>query len=370
MNIYENIYKIDSFKVRILTSKLTSSTIPKYIGMKTKTYAIDEDFDTPTISINETTGVYGIENEVPTKDKVENKFTHTIDNYITQMNFTIENIVIDKSGVPYEFLTFIVTSKHLQYDYFKGVTLATIPLIIEYLSKVNIYIDIQTLLQCQVTDVDVCIDTHIPNWTDFKSRIISQIKEYKQRDKGVKEYDKDNNKGIEFGRRETANITYPYLKIYNKHLDATNLEKHANFFNAYELKTPVNTHRIEYTLKNKKHLEKYGIGNKLIDILNVSQDKWTQTTKSITSYHFDKVKTNIDTSLYTDTISVVLSAFLQMKKDEYSVKDIEDVLRSGLKKNTSLRLIEKLTNINLSLINKNVTYKTNDEINKVLDMIF
>lgn len=92
-------------------------------------------------------------------------------------------------------------------------------------------------------------------------------------------YNTNDNFGIQTFNRERSTITKPFLKFYDKTKELP--KKHYDFF----MKLPENVrseitenfiYRYEFTMKNKKFFNKFGLSNKLQDIFEVSNDKWKQ----------------------------------------------------------------------------------------------
>ncbi len=88
-------------------------------------------------------------------------------------------------------------------------------------------------------------------------------KEYKQMDRGVKSLWTKTNKMIQFNKRQNTNFQKaPFLKIYAKTLELKS-SKTSEFVINHLNEVPVKTWRIEYTIKNKKHLNLLKMPNTL-----------------------------------------------------------------------------------------------------------
>ena len=90
-------------------------------------------------------------------------------------------------------------------------------------------------------------------------------------DKGNKLFWRKDNKGLQFNKRTTTKIkTAPFFKIYSKTLDLLN--KSNVFAYAHFKEIPLDLWRMEFTIKNKKHLESFGHGNTFSDLLSLSSE--------------------------------------------------------------------------------------------------
>jgi hypothetical protein len=84
--------------------------------------------------------------------------------------------------------------------------------------------------------------------------------------------------GIATGRRETATPTKPFIKFYDKSKEITN-KKNEDLLKQMpdEIKKEIREnfiYRFEMTFKDKRFFEKFQMSNRLVDVLNVSQEKW------------------------------------------------------------------------------------------------
>jgi hypothetical protein len=77
---------------------------------------------------------------------------------------------------------------------------------------------------------------------------------------------------LQFNKRNSTKFdSAPFLKIYSKTLD---LKGKSNIFALNYLDAiPQDLWRIEYTIKNKKHLSRFDIGNTFSDLLSLSQEQ-------------------------------------------------------------------------------------------------
>ena len=184
-----------------------------------------------------------------------------------------------------EYFIMLINAKALQDEYFTGITETTIVKLYEYLMKSEaVYFPLQLLDEFECTDIDFKKDyfqepsIQHQALQNMHGRAISS-KAYGQ---GVKKLFKNKIQGtnyytgIQFNERDTATQKAPFFKIYSK---TNNLQdtgkKGSNIFAMACLKgdIPQNLYRNEFTIKDKKHLARYGIGNTFKDLLELSQEQ-------------------------------------------------------------------------------------------------
>ena len=174
------------------------------------------------------------------------------------------------------FLTILINAKMLGKQYFEGITMDTIGAIYNYIMNLRmVSFTHEAFMDGECVDVDVrkdfqCRDESMVNvFTRLESNYISRGNKI---DTGhIPFRNKSRWHGLQFNKRTTTSfLTTPFMKIYSKHQDAMD-SKHAEFFKCHGIKVPYDLWRVEYTIKNTKHLRHVGMGNRLVDILNTSQ---------------------------------------------------------------------------------------------------
>src|SRR5699024_8956074 len=182
-----------------------------------------------------------------------------------KVTFQVKTIRDRVSG-SYKYSTYLVikcTSKLLKERYFEGITHLTVYDYWQALQSLAVAeFSFQTVMQASMTDVDIKKDFRLEP-TEYKT-LIESLKQLAKpsiyQAKGVKFFNQKGNEGIQFSARESATPANPYLKIYNK---KTELEKRSTEFrNTYLRDVDVdleNLYRFEFTLKNAKHFQVYGI---------------------------------------------------------------------------------------------------------------
>jgi hypothetical protein len=236
--------KVDSFKLRIPTEKVTivSTTFcEKFKKLYIDTGEIDKDVSLEKYKTN-------IENGISTR--------------IGIVNFRVNR---DESK---EFIYFQLNSKMCKERYLEGITTDTIKIVYDYIIALNIvYVDYQEFINGFVSDIDFAYDINItaPVMVEMNKQIYSRVRDdkFKYVDKP---FGKQDNVGMQFNRREKATPSSPFVKIYHKGLEM----KHNSpeFYAAYLSGIDLSNHgRLEYTLKNAKHQKHLGISIKTLNQL-------------------------------------------------------------------------------------------------------
>lgn len=190
-----------------------------------------------------------------------------------------------------DYISLKVSSKLLKERYYDCITKDTLKYIVEYINSVGVTITEEELLESEVTDIDFCknIKLSFNKYESLIKHLIKHTEPTTAREKGYRRFQPKSYGGFCYSGRRTATPNNPYIKIYNKKLDSLTL--HKDFFIHYGIHTEDNTFRIEYTLKNKKHFDKYKIGNKLKDFLELDQVKLKNIMKDMVDIH-TKIYTN------------------------------------------------------------------------------
>jgi hypothetical protein len=199
-----------------------------------------------------------------------------------------------------EYFIMLINAKALEDEYFTGITETTIIKLYEYLMKSEaVYFPLQLLDEFECTDIDFKKDYFQDPSEQQKAlqnmhgRAISS----KAHGQGVKSLFVNKIQGtnyytgIQFNERKTATQKAPFFKIYSKTNNLQDTGKNgSNIFAMACLKDeftaleklegkegypaiPQNLYRNEFTIKDKKHLAKFGIGNTFKDLLELTQEQ-------------------------------------------------------------------------------------------------
>lgn len=233
--------------------------------------------------------------------------------------FLIMQMFSDSRGGQTPNLIILLNSKTLKENYFQGITKSNIETVYNYLMELKVFeISFDDFLNnAKCSDMDIKTDVIAKDYHNILRTIVDKVditKTYSKSFKGYKAFNKKYNKGISFGDRSQSTESYPFFKIYVKCLE---LEKHKRkleatgkgikieemekaiekdaFFNTY-LKEHAKDNRFysllraEFTLKNKKAIEKYLFcDNKLINVLEVDQKTLKKAIQSVWQTHISKI---------------------------------------------------------------------------------
>ena len=244
-----NTWGIDSLKVRIPLARVK---------------VIDESIREIVLRVSEQSGevLESIENTKASRDEKGIKTTFSIEQRATKFD-----------TIPY--LIILVNAKQLGARYFEGITTSNVTHLHSYLMRLDVVkFSLKELLKSECTDIDIKKDfkadeLDIKKAFDTMQSHATPAKDY---DKGSKLFWQKDNKGLQFNKRNSTKFdSAPFLKIYSKTLD---LKGKSNIFALNYLDSiPQDLWRIEYTIKNKKHLSRFDIGNTFSDLLSLSQEQ-------------------------------------------------------------------------------------------------
>ena len=258
---FEGNYSVDSLKIRIPITRVK---------------IIDESIRQMVLKVSELTGevLESKENTKASRDEAGIKTTFSIEKRATQFD-TIQYLII------------LVNAKQLKEQYFQGITINNVLELHQYLMSLNVVVfSLKEFLKAECTDIDFKKDFDATD-EDMKeafSLMQTNSTPSADYDKGNKLFWKRDNKGLQFNKRETTKIkTAPFFKIYSKTLDL--LHKSNVFALAHFKEIPQDLWRMEFTIKNKKHLASFGHSNTLSDILSLSNEQieemGTSTLKAV-----------------------------------------------------------------------------------------
>ena len=354
MELKTSEFKIDSFKIRIPKDTLNQITLP-------------DNLNAEIISVYAETGEIINSIQQGLKEKLSTlKLSN--DEGITSITIAIENI--RTTLTQREYLTLKITSKLLKQLYYKGITNKTIYNVVDYLNSVGVGITIEQILKSEVTDIDICKDFTL-KYNEYNlliNKIKINTKASQEQNKGYNIFNQKDNKGIEFSSRKKATPNNPFLKIYNKFLDSNSI-KHSEFFKHYNIETETNLHRIECTLKNKKHFEKYNLKNTLETFMALKQEELRDIIYSITSAHLNKNEKNKmelrkQQNIYESYIEICLRLSAEINMPFEIIKEtlLNTITNRNTKKNHE-KLFEK---VNLELKTSSKPYQENRKIEYIM----
>ena len=272
-----NTYEIDSFKLRIPIEKI--QIVSNDLGQKIETIRCNAD--TSEILSEETkvnNKVLISENGIKTTYQIEHTFNNSK----------------DKQKLEY-FLTIKITSKHLRKRYFEGITNDNIELVYNSIINQNVVcIEFKEFLKQSLVDIDFKKDHHNKDYLELIKRVSNFTIPKKEYNQGIQKFEKKYNQGFQFSSRKYATITSPYIKYYNKEKQTLQTENKGGmkeFFNEFipELRPLMkDLYRVEFTIKNKRMFDGFGIGNTLQDVLNLKSEVKQGIAKDIFSKHTER----------------------------------------------------------------------------------
>lgn len=230
-----NNYAIDSCKIRIKREQIT---------------ILNSDIldDKSKIIISNSSG------EIISEDKIKS--------FSTEINFGTYKIKIAlvsyhnfQRQVQEEFLEIYLHSKILEQDYFQGFTDFNIGQVYERLISQNVFFVSRTdFMKSCVNDVDIKFDfiSDTEHFDRLTKELSKRALESKKLEYGVKLWENGN---LTFNRRESSSINHPFVKLYNKELEAT--QKNFDFFEANcNLEEYKRRRRLEVTIKKTAEIKK------------------------------------------------------------------------------------------------------------------
>ena len=238
---------------------------------------LDSRINDKYVSINHNTGEYDGE------PVVRNWLVKEFKGYSTR--WQIRDITIER-GRSKKFLTVLMSSKILEERYFEGLSIKNHKNVYQKLISMKVaFFDYDSFINSECTDVDFKKDIKTTMFRDSIPMLVSSARESHLSGKGIRPFKKKENLGVQWSDRKGATLENPYLKIYHKTIELDN--NSIEFKNEYLFDFNIsNIVRVEFTMKNNKHLKKYGIqSQKFIDLLKLSQEKKTSILSKIVNIH-------------------------------------------------------------------------------------
>jgi len=232
----KELFAIDSLKLRI-PYNLVKILDRNVLDEKTK------------IIINNSSG------EILSEDKIKSLTTEIkFNNYHIKVAIVEQYDFILKDTFLY--LEIYLHSKILEGNYFEGITESNIELIYKKLMDAKVfYCDYETFTTSSINDIDIKYDFFSDKNTfkELCSELKTRAKKSNQLGKGVASYKNDN---LTFNRRESSTLHCPFVKFYDKQLEAR--EKNKSFFDSYiPFELIKDKKRIESTCKKSSDIKKF-----------------------------------------------------------------------------------------------------------------
>lgn len=155
-----------------------------------------------------------------------------------------------------DYLEIYLHSKILEGRYFEGLTANNIRQVYDKLMSANVFTcTFDTFVNSPINDIDIKLDLTIKRdvFNELCKELNSRTSTTTKLGQGGNLYDNGN---LTFNRRETSTLTKPFVKFYNKELEAN--EKNSEFFNLYiPNKLIKDKKRIEVTCKKSTDIKRY-----------------------------------------------------------------------------------------------------------------
>ena len=232
----KELFAIDSLKLRIPFNfvKILDRNV---LDEKTK------------IIINNSSG------EILSEDKIKSLTTE-----IKFNNYNIKVAIVEQYDFQLKdtflYLEIYLHSKILEGNYFEGITESNIELIYKKLMDAKVfYCDFETFTTSSINDIDIKYDFYSDKDTfkELCSDLKARAKQSNQLGKGIASYKNDN---LTFNRRESSTLHSPFVKFYDKQIEAR--EKNKTFFDSYiPFELIKDKKRIESTIKKSSDIKKF-----------------------------------------------------------------------------------------------------------------
>jgi len=321
-------YCIDSFKLSIDKHFFKSTNIPEHFTLiESSTGAIISEFKKNSLAVK-----YG---------------DTTV--YIGLIKHTLKKVC-------YEKVIILFSSKVCGAEYFGGIKKQHVIQVLEFLKKSN-YIDFSDVnaiyKELRAKDVDVKMDTVFEIKAREKAALWNKaLKERFQHEKNeIHTYDSDKNFGLQVFGRDRSTLSKPFLKFYDKTKEM--LYKHPEFLATLPkaIQNYIRSkfiYRYEFTMKDKRFFDKFGISNLLQDILEVSNTKWREIGITLLNANFQvKIKKIRDTTRLKPIERILALQFhIDIHVGKLTPMDIRSkyvsVQKGKLAKNRAGKLWEKI----------------------------
>ena len=272
------VYCTDSFRLSIDVDKLTKVDIPEnFILSSADTGEVLKEFK---------------------KKSLEITYKNTTI-YVGRLNRNLNNKHYDK-------LMILFSSKVAEEDYFRGIKRHHVIEVLNFLKSLG-YIDfndVNELFKNIYTGdhdikVDFCLNKNERETVAKFNKDLKAMFQFEKTDCVVTDSDKKGF-GITTFHRDRYSLAKPFLKYYDKFKELN--KKHPDFFatlpEAVRAEVLNNfIYRFEFTMKNKDFFSKFGLSNRLEEVLEVTNDKWHEIGKTLLNTLFQvKQKQIRDTS--------------------------------------------------------------------------
>jgi len=306
-------------------------------------------------------------------ETMETSIRSEIDGVRTAFTVCKESLDGKRTGM---FLTILINAKMLGKGYFNGITTETIQTIYSYIMDLNVAsFTYDDFMNGECVDIDVRKDFQGGD-VEVNHAMERLKKNYIHRDKmdtGILTFKTGKRTtGIQFNKRTTTSfLTSPFMKIYSKYADAMD-SKHYEFFRHHGIKIPHDLWRVEYTIKNKKHLKHVGMGNRLKDILTTTQDVFDGGMEQITTALFSPRQRTCERLESLDIPprdKMMVNALASIADCGKSIHDAKQSILGNLEGYNRTKSMKYLNTLHESYLRPIERYNAYEQTDKILDVI-
>ena len=291
-------------------------------------------------------------------------------------------------------LVVFVNAKQLQNNYLQGITKDTIKDVYNYIISLGaVYFSYEDFMNARILDIDVCRDFICPSDVDHntdRDKLFSSLKS------GVDEskraiVNKYKQTTLYYNQdRERATIGKPHIKLYDKTAELRGYrddqdnsggkkvrDNSLSFYIEYLAGTQVDRiiHkgiiRLEYTLKNAKALDHFGLikVRTLKDLINIDSSTLDAACKKMFSKYYKDIPMPKETNreelkdLTPDSLILVDSIeFIMSVRSDYNTEDILKLLTNKIRQYKSKPMLSKKRAEIKELINDYIAKDVKDNI--------
>lgn len=301
----------------------------------------------------------------------ENKKTTRDENGI-KTEFSIEQRATKHLTVKY--LVILVNAKQLKEKYFEGITALNARYLHKYLLSLDAAIfSFETLLDAECTDIDFRKDFRATD--DQMKDALKHLHQHAQPsadyDKGSKLFWQKENKGLQFNKRNTTKIhSAPFVKVYSKTLDFTH--KSNTFALSFFSEIPQDLWRLEFTIKNKKHLQMNGHGNTFRELLSLNPSEIEQmSTKTLRAVlnRSTRPDSPLDPNLIPPRDIYEVNALIMLLDSGHQWHNIKETLLGSLTRSNRSKRLRRMEDLYASYIRPIERYSNQGAVSDILNQI-
>jgi hypothetical protein len=147
--------------------------------------------------------------------------------------------------------------------------------------------------------------------------------------------DKKNGLGMQTYHRDRCSIVKPFVKFYDKTEELNTKSREFLSTLPEDLQNEVGDHfinRYEFNIKDNVFFKKFGISNRFVDLLEVTDDKWREIAREMMNINFQvKVKKPRDTSSLSPKDMLLCLEFTEFIELGQNVTQIKSKYQSAAK---------------------------------------